>query len=164
MKPLAIDLFCGLGGWAEGFLAEGYTWYDWICHTKQLHSLKDSLNTLIKRLLAGCGLVVNRLLATASSLSKREPLRRWRTAFLSLFSWEKFQTVYRFCINATYRRACAQTICSSELNPTICRTRSPREDGSTHPAINLARTILTRFFLTNGCLRCWLNFPLEVGQ
>lgn len=24
MKPLAIDLFCGLGGWAEGFLAEGF--------------------------------------------------------------------------------------------------------------------------------------------
>lgn len=24
MKPLAIDLFCGLGGWAEGFLSEGY--------------------------------------------------------------------------------------------------------------------------------------------
>jgi hypothetical protein len=24
MKPLAIDLYCGLGGWAEGFLAEGY--------------------------------------------------------------------------------------------------------------------------------------------
>ena len=23
-KPLAIDLYCGLGGWAEGFLAEGY--------------------------------------------------------------------------------------------------------------------------------------------
>jgi hypothetical protein len=23
-KPLAVDLFCGLGGWAEGFLAEGY--------------------------------------------------------------------------------------------------------------------------------------------
>lgn len=23
-KPLAIDLFCGLGGWAEGFLSEGY--------------------------------------------------------------------------------------------------------------------------------------------
>ena len=23
-KPLVIDLFCGLGGWAEGFLAEGY--------------------------------------------------------------------------------------------------------------------------------------------
>ena len=24
MKPLCIDLFCGLGGWGEGFLAEGY--------------------------------------------------------------------------------------------------------------------------------------------
>ncbi len=23
--PLVIDLYCGLGGWAEGFLAEGYT-------------------------------------------------------------------------------------------------------------------------------------------
>ena len=23
-KPLAIDLFCGLGGWSEGLLAEGY--------------------------------------------------------------------------------------------------------------------------------------------
>ncbi len=25
MSPLAIDLFCGLGGWTEGLLAEGYT-------------------------------------------------------------------------------------------------------------------------------------------
>jgi hypothetical protein len=24
VKPLCIDLFCGLGGWADGFLAEGY--------------------------------------------------------------------------------------------------------------------------------------------
>lgn len=24
MKPLCIDLFCGLGGWTEAFLAEGY--------------------------------------------------------------------------------------------------------------------------------------------
>jgi hypothetical protein len=24
MKPLAIDIFCGLGGWTEGFMAEGY--------------------------------------------------------------------------------------------------------------------------------------------
>jgi len=23
-RPLAIDLFCGLGGWTEGLLAEGY--------------------------------------------------------------------------------------------------------------------------------------------
>ena len=24
MKPLCIDLFCGLGGWSEAFFAEGY--------------------------------------------------------------------------------------------------------------------------------------------
>lgn len=24
MKPLCIDLYCGLGGWTEGFLAEGF--------------------------------------------------------------------------------------------------------------------------------------------
>ena len=24
LKPLCIDLYCGLGGWAEGFLSEGY--------------------------------------------------------------------------------------------------------------------------------------------
>lgn len=24
MQPLAIDLYCGLGGWTEGLLAEGY--------------------------------------------------------------------------------------------------------------------------------------------
>jgi hypothetical protein len=24
LKPLAVDLYCGLGGWAEGFLAEGF--------------------------------------------------------------------------------------------------------------------------------------------
>lgn len=33
-KPLCIDLFCGLGGWAEGFLSEGYDviGFDIECH------------------------------------------------------------------------------------------------------------------------------------
>lgn len=24
MKPIVFDLFCGLGGWSESFIAEGY--------------------------------------------------------------------------------------------------------------------------------------------
>jgi hypothetical protein len=24
MKPICIDLFCGLGGWSDGFMAAGY--------------------------------------------------------------------------------------------------------------------------------------------
>lgn len=34
MKPLAIDLFCGLGGWTDGLMAEGYqvTGYDIEAH------------------------------------------------------------------------------------------------------------------------------------
>jgi hypothetical protein len=39
MKPLAIDLFCGLGGWTEGLMAEGYevVGFDNVCHVYGQH-------------------------------------------------------------------------------------------------------------------------------
>ena len=44
MKPLAIDLFCGLGGWTEGLLAEGYevVGFDIERHRYPARALPDS--------------------------------------------------------------------------------------------------------------------------
>ena len=43
-KPLCIDLFCGLGGWSEGFLSEGWdvVGFDIERHRYQAHALADS--------------------------------------------------------------------------------------------------------------------------
>jgi hypothetical protein len=52
-RPLAIDLFCGLGGWAEGLLAEGYftvgfdlTRQRWKEHRYPGHLVQQDVRTL----------------------------------------------------------------------------------------------------------------------
>lgn len=44
-KPLAIDLYCGLGGWTEGLLAEGYQviGYDIVAHAYGDHAYPAEL-------------------------------------------------------------------------------------------------------------------------
>lgn len=44
-KPLCIDLFCGLGGWSEGFIAEGYRVVGFDI-TRHVYALPDELPEL----------------------------------------------------------------------------------------------------------------------
>ena len=49
MKPLAIDLFCGLGGWTEGLLAEGYYVLSWGRDMSELTEVIDNLTAELER-------------------------------------------------------------------------------------------------------------------
>ena len=59
-NPLCIDLFCGLGGWAEGFLAEGYEVIgfdiEWCDYPGQL--MLQDVRTLHGRQFSGARVIV----------------------------------------------------------------------------------------------------------
>lgn len=161
---LAIDLFCGLGGWTEGFLAEGYMCYVWICHTKRPLSQKDSSDTLTKLLNAGYGPGASRASATVSSLSQKANLRRWRIEFRMRSLSVLFPMVCKFCTGATFRIASDQSIYSLALSPTICTIRSPRDDGNIRLAIRAVALIQTLCLPMSRSLRLWPSCVMAGGQ
>jgi len=66
-RPLAIDLYCGLGGWTEGLLAEGYrvVGFDLERHVYGEHRYPDAAQLVLQDVLtidgarfAGAALIV----------------------------------------------------------------------------------------------------------
>jgi len=142
-QPLAIDLYCGLGGWAEGFLAEGYTWYDSICHIKPPRWPKDSCAMSTKPLNAGSGQGVESSSDMGNSSSPRAILRRWRTALHTLSSSARSLKVCKCCTDAMCPTVLTQSIFSLERRLRTWMTCAQRSDGDTSRATKAAARIQT---------------------
>lgn len=148
-RPLAIDLYCGLGGWSSGLLAEGlmphgYLWYDSIWHTKRARSPNGSGKKLTSRLAVGRGQPRSRLSVTEDSSSKRAPRRSGHIAWHTRWSSDRFRRGCKFCIVATIRPASIQITSFSVLRPTIFATCRRRDGGNISPGIKAANAIQTR--------------------
>lgn len=168
-RPLAIDLFCGLGGWTSGLLAEGlalqgYPWYDWICHTKRARLLIDSGRKFAKVVPAGNGRRPHAPSATACSWSARENRRRAPIESRGNYHAAQSRTGCRSCTNATTQNACDPLTCSWGRRPTTCATVAQSIDGNTSHATSVARTIPTPFFPTPKSNQCWLISRRAGGQ
>lgn len=55
MKPLCIDLFCGLGGWTEGFLGEGYDVVGFDIERHQYGNSRYPAQLVLQDVLTLCG-------------------------------------------------------------------------------------------------------------
>lgn len=162
--PLCIDLYCGLGGWAQGFLAEGYTWYDWICHTKPAQLLKDSGKRLINLEIAGYGQPRSIRQDMDFSSQGKASLQRGRIGSPTASHLAKSRKAYQSFIAAIIGHACVRLICLLEHRPTTCGTVAPRADGPIGRATKAANTILTPLSATPLLLQCWSISPTGRGR
>ena len=164
MKPLAIDLYCGLGGWAEGFLAEGYACYDWTCHIQRVCLKIGFGKRSIRREIVGYGQHRGRGLDTGSSCAEKGFLQRWRIGLYTNSLSAPFPLESRCFIGATIPVASVPTICSSGLNKTICETCEPKGAGDIVQGIKAASETQTQSFLTHKSLQCWRKLNLAEVQ
>lgn len=164
MKPLAIDLFCGLGGWTEGLLAEGYLWYDWICHIQ--HDLLNSgSGRRLKRLAdVGFGQLQPEHSDTECLLSKKANLHVALTVLRGNCHMVRYQPANRFCIAVTTHDAFAPRICSWALKRTTCVICEKRDDGDIRRAIRTVNGIRTPFSLMHKSPHCLPILNTERGQ
>lgn len=157
--PLAVDLFCGLGGWTEGLLAEGYRegylCYDSIWPTRRVLSLIVSGKRLTNLGNAGCGRRVFNGLVTESSWSIRASLRAWLIGLPMNYRWDQFQKDSKFFTVAMCQRVFARIICFSVHKKTISATAERKVDGNTSRVISAENETQTRFYRMLMSDRCW---------
>lgn len=165
MKPLAIDLYCGLGGWAEGFLAEGYAWYDWICRIQHAPSPKDSGRRSGKpRTVAGYGQHQDTLLVTACLLLRKAIHLRVLIASRGGLRTARFLRGYLSYTNATTSDASGLTTFSLARKPTTCGIAARRVAGSASHAINTENATLIPSSQMPKLPRCSKNSRMAGGQ
>ena len=170
-KPLAIDLYAGLGGWAEGLLAEGlrligegYLCYDLIWHTKRVRSRIGSGKRLINLAIAGFGRRVDSHLDMADLLSRKVKALLARTGFLTNLKSGKFPLAYASCTAAITRHALTLLTYFSALMPTMGRTCERRGVGDTWLGTKTASAIQTQFSLMLKSPRCFSTFQMAGGR
>ena len=74
MKPLAIDLFCGLGGWTEGLLLEGY---DVVGFDIERHDYGDGMRYPAQLVLQDVATIVGRQFKDAALIVASPPCQAY---------------------------------------------------------------------------------------
>lgn len=154
MKPLAIDLFCGLGGWTDGLLAEGYLWYDWICRIQRVLLNNVSGKRLKKLADVGFGQPQPEHSDTECLLSKKANLHAALIVLRGNCHMVRYQMVSRFCIAVITHDAFAPRICSWALKRTTCVICGKRADGNIRHAIKAVKGIRIPFSLIHKSPHC----------
>ena len=161
---LAIDLYCGLGGWTEGLLSEGWIWYDWIWPTKLVRSLKDSgKRSISPPANAGYGWLQGSVSVTGNSPSQKVARSSAPIVLLTRSVPAPFLTACKSYIGVMCRRASTRRIFSWVRKATTFKTCEPRGDGITGREIRAARTIQTQFSLMLRSRACWQTSPTAGG-